>query len=141
MKIYILDASVVLNFLLREDSLTEKKFINLLQKAKSKKIKLYSSYLLPLEVGNGLRYTLTDEELAQEALEKFLNLPIEFFVFKPLHYGKIIELSYQLKTSFYDTSYHFLAKLLKGTFLTADNQYFKKAQRLGNIEFFGGLKC
>lgn len=134
MKVFILDASVILTFLLGENSSIEKKVINLFKKVKAKKAVLYSNDLLPLEVGNGLRYCLSDKKLAQEVLEKFLNLPIEFFDFKPAHYLKILQLSYQLKTSFYDASYHFLAKLLKGTFLTADSQYFRKAKKLGNIE-------
>jgi len=45
-------------------------------------------------------------------------------------------MAYFLKTSFYDTSYHFLAKLLKRDFITCDTEYFKKAEKLGNIESF-----
>jgi len=67
-------------------------------------------------------------------LEKFLKLPIEFFGFSEVHYIKILNLSYQFGTSFYDTSYHFLAKLLKGVFLTADKDYFKKARGFGCIK-------
>ena len=134
MKIYVLDASVVLTFLLEKDSSLEKNFIKFLNQAKSGKVKFFSSYLLPLELGNGLRYSLKNEELAREVLEKFLKLPIEFFVFSEAHYLKILNLSYQFGTSFYDTSYHFLAKLLKGVFLTADKDYFKKARGFGCIK-------
>jgi len=45
-------------------------------------------------------------------------------------------MAYFLKASFYDTSYHFLAKLLKGDFITCDTEYFKKAKKLGNIKSF-----
>lgn len=134
MKIYVLDASVVLTFLLSKSRLAEKEFIKILKQARVGKAKLYSSYLLPLEVGNGLRYSLSDEVLADEVFQKFLNLPIEFFVFSSPHYSKILQLSYFFQTSFYDTSYHFLAKLLKGDFVTCDVEYFKKAKKLGNIK-------
>lgn len=134
MKVYVLDASVVLTFLLGKNSSIKKEFIRVFNQVKKGRVKLYSSYLLPLEVGNGLRYSLGDEELAAGVLEKFLKLPIEFFVFSETHYTKILNLSYQLDTSFYDTSYHFLAKLLKGIFLTADKDYFEKAKRLGNMK-------
>jgi len=134
MKIYVLDASVVLAFLLEQAPSFEKDFIESLKQAKSGKVELYSSYLLPLEVGNGLRFSLQDQKLADEALEKFLNLPIKFFVFNPAHYLRILQLAYLLGTSFYDTSYHFLATLLKGVFLTCDRGYFQKAKRLGNIK-------
>jgi len=133
MKKYVLDASVILNFLLGENVTVGKEVTALLRKAKSKKIKLYSSCLLPLEVGNGLRYSLTDEKLADEALEKFLALPIEFCNFSAIHYARILRLSYESETSFYDASYHFLAMFLKGTFFTADAKYFRKAKRLRSI--------
>ena len=78
----------------------EKKFVVILKQVKDKKAKLFSSYLLPLEVGNGLRYSLADEKLANEVLEKFLDLPVEFFILKPVHYLEILQMAYFLKTSF-----------------------------------------
>lgn len=135
MKTYILDASVILTFLLGENSAVKEKFPKILRQAQKGKVKLCSSYLLPLEIGNGLRYTLKDSFLSGEVLKKFIKLPIDFFVFSPLHYKKILQLSYLLETSFYDTSYHFLAKRLRGVFLTCDAQYYKKAKKLKNIEF------
>ena len=137
MKRYILDASVILTFLLKSNSSVEKNFVKILKEVNTKKAKLYSSYLLPLEIGNGLRFTLKNELVSEEVLQKFLRLPIKYFIFSAAHYAKILELSYLFKTSFYDTSYHFLAKLLKGTFLTCDTKYFKKAKDFGNIKNFG----
>lgn len=134
MKRYILDASVVLNFLLGEDHRLGRKFTKILKETKNKKAKLTSTYLLPLEVGNGLRYLLRNESVANEALQSFLDLPIEFFPLQPTHYLKILGQAYLFKTSFYDTSYHFLAKLLKATFITCDTGYFKKAKRWGDIK-------
>lgn len=131
---YILDASVILTFLLGKNLLFEKKFIRILKMVKNNKVKLYSSYLLPLEVGNGLRYSIKDKRLSEKGLQNFLNLPIEFFTLSPAHYLKILILSYLFKSSFYDASYHFLAKLLKGTFLTCDSEYFQKAKKFGNIK-------
>lgn len=134
MKIYILDASVVLSFLLDENLSIKKKLLTILKQAETGKLRLISFYLLPLEVGNGLRYSLADKKLAQEALEKFLNLPLDYFVFRPAHYSRILQLAYFSGTSFYDTAYHFLAQLLRGTFLTADAAYFKKARNLGSVK-------
>ncbi len=131
---YVLDASVVLNFLLGQNAATERNFMTILKEVENKKAKLFSTHLLPLEIGNGLRYSLGDEKLADEVLQKFLDLPIEFFVLKPAHFLKILQMAYFLKASFYDTSYHFLAKLLKGDFVTSDDNYFKKAKKLGNIK-------
>lgn len=136
MKTYVLDASLILTFLLGEKRSLEKEFIKVLRQAENKKARLCSSYLLPLEVGNGLRYALKEDFLASEALGKCLNLPIEFFIFSPVHYKRILQMSYGLKASFYDASYHFLANLLEGTFLTCDKEYFEKAKKLGKIKLF-----
>lgn len=134
MKNYILDASVILTFLLGKNPSVGRKFIRIFKQVESGKAKLYSSHLLPLEVGNGLRFSLSEKKLADEALGKFSNLPIELSVFSSPQLLKILELSYLFKTSFYDASYHFLAKLLTGTFLTCDSRYFRKAKEFGHIE-------
>ncbi len=134
MKKYVLDALIILTFLLGEKTTFHKKVSSLLKKTSLGNAELYSSYLLPLEISNGLRYSLKNEKLAGEALEKSLNLPIELVNFSSVQYSKILQLSFRCKTSFYDSSYHFLAIIHKATFLTADKKYFQKAKQLGNIE-------
>ena len=134
MKKYILDASVILTFLLGNNQKIEKEFSKILKLTKTGKIKFYSTYLLPLEVGNGLRFSLKDKKLASETLEKFSRLPIQLSFFTNPQLTKILHLSYLFNASFYDTSYHYLAKFLKGIFLTADIEYFKKAKSFGQIE-------
>ena len=134
MKNYILDASVILTFLLSKSSPAEKRFIEVLGQVKAGKAKLHSSHLLPLEVGNGLRYALSDKTLADEIFQKFSNLPIELSIFSSPQLTRTLQLSYLFGVSFYDASYHFLAKFLKGVFLTCDVKHFKKAKEFGYIE-------
>lgn len=134
MKKYILDASVILTFLLSKNQALEKKFIKILKQAKAGEVKLCSTYLLPLEIGNGARYSLSEEDLASEVFSKFSRLPVQLSFFTTPQLLKILRLSYLYQTSFYDSSYHFLAKFLKGVFLTTDREYFKKAKKLGQIE-------
>lgn len=134
MKFYVLDASAVLTFLLGKNPSVVRKFKSILSEIKNDKAKLYSTHLLPLEVGNGLRFSLADEELAKETFRKFFNLPIELLIFSSPQLAKVLELSFHLKISFYDTSYHFLAKLMDGTFVTCDAKYFRKAKDLGNVK-------
>lgn len=134
MNFYVLDASVVLTFLSEGQSLVIRKFEKVLEEAKDGRAKLCSTHLLPLEIGNGLRFSLTDEDLAGETFKKLFNLPIDLIAFSSPQLAKILELSYRFKTSFYDTAYHFLAKLQKGTFITCDAKYFMKAKEFGNIE-------
>ena len=65
MKKYIIDASVILTFLLNENSNVKKEFPQILKQVKNKKTKFYSTSLLPLEIGNGLRFLLKDQDLAK----------------------------------------------------------------------------
>lgn len=134
MTAYILDASVVVNLLLGKENRAAAAVKRILKEAEKGKTKTYSSPLLIFEVGNSLRYALTDSLIADEPFQQFLDLPISYFEFEQGHHLQILKQSYSLKTSFYDTSYHFLAQLLDGTFLTADEDYFKKAKNLGHIE-------
>ena len=134
MKTYVLDASVLLTGLLNERENVANKLQGLLRHVEKKQVQIYSSSLLPLEVANGLRYTIRDNNLGQETFEKFGELPINYFYFKTEHIQKALDLSYELKTSVYDTSYHVLAKLISGTLLTCDREYYLKAKDFGSIE-------
>jgi len=51
----------------------------------------------------------------------------------------IFELMKNLSVSFYDASYHALAKKIGGVFITADNRYYDKAKVVGNIEPLGNF--
>lgn len=131
---YILDASTVLNFLMKPEYPATKEFAKIIRDAEDNKVELFSTNLLPLEVGNGLRYAFENENLAKEPLEAFLNLRISYISLNNTQYSETLRLSYQLKSTFYDTSYHILALFLKGVFLTSDEKYFNKAKELGSIK-------
>ncbi len=133
MNTYVLDASVVVNFLLGKDNRAAAEVRRVLKETEKGRTKAYSLALLVFEVGNSLRYALLDPLFADEPFRKFLDLPISYFELAEGHHLQILKQSYSLKTSFYDTAYHFLALLLDGTFLTADSDYFKKAKSLGSI--------
>ena len=134
MTCYILDASIVVGFILGKEGIKSTTISKLLKDSRIGKVKLYSTVFLPFEVGNALRYSLPNAEIATETLKIFSNLPIELFDLTPSHYEEIMEMSYQTGTTFYDSAYHFLAKLINGIFLTADSQYFERAKELGSIQ-------
>ncbi len=133
MKVYVLDASVILSYLLSEETIVVEEFEKLLKEARKNRVKLISSKLLPLEVANGLRYTLSDSALAVRVLETFLDLPLEYVDFTKGQLQRALQLAYTTKTSFYDASYHILAIELEGVFLTCDKKYFQKAEKFGFI--------
>ena len=71
--------------------------------------------------------------LAEEALEVLedLNLPVS----PGAHvYQRGVRLSNQLKHHMFDTLYHAIALEQGATLITADDIYFAKAFRLGNIK-------
>jgi len=136
MKDYVIDASVVLNMILKEDMRSAKVFQDLIDKAKKNKIKLYSTAFFRHEVANGLRFSDKKTWEVLEIWEKFMKLPIECVELERNFLGSVANLSYKLKTTVYDTSYHYLAIVLNGTFLTRDKKYYAKAKKLGNIKCF-----
>ena len=137
MKTIVVDASIILRFLLENHPPIVEVVSTLLRDAKKKKVVLLSTTLLPLEVGNGLRFTLKDQPLADEMFEKFQKLPIEIIALTPIQIRKSFSLSYVCGTTVYDTSYHVLAIARTATYLTADEEYFRKAKQLKHIEYIG----
>ena len=133
MKKYVLDASVYLNAILNQEEKAHKFTEEVFTEVIKKKAIIYAPNFILLEFANGLRFSLNNESLSILSLEKFSQLPIEFFSFKPSHIKEILTIAYRFKTTVYDSSYHFLAKILDGVFYTSDFQYFKKAKSLGNI--------
>lgn len=134
MKKTVIDASVILCFLLDEKQSLSAQIETLLKKAQKGKIEILSSFLLPLEVGNGLRFSLKDPILSNEVFQRFLSLPIRYINLSKVQLQKALELSYKYSTTFYDCSYHVLAQIQNAQFLTCDNEYFEKAEELGSIE-------
>lgn len=134
MKNYVIDASVILSFLM-EKGFRKASFIeSLLKDAESGGVKLLSSPILPLEVGNGLRFTLKNQEQAEDVYRRFLKLPVEYLPLTEIQLKKVLSLSYLLKTTAYDTSYHLLAQVRDAKYITCDIKYYRKAKKLGNIE-------
>ena len=133
MKTVIIDASVILRFLLDENLRQQRKIRQLLSQAKRGKVEIYSSPIFPLEVGNGLRYSLRSGKKAVMVYQKFLALPIRYQFISSSDYLKIFSLAQLTKTTVYDASYHFLAFLLNGVFWTADEEHYQKAKKLGKI--------
>lgn len=130
----VLDASVILVFLIGSNKRIKHDFVKILNQAREEKLVLYSHKLLSLEVANGLRYSLTDQNLANEALDKFLALPIKYISLTQTQHKKSFELAWETKTSVYDASYHVLALALGVEFVTCDEKYYKRVSSLGHIK-------
>lgn len=138
MKNFVVDASYVAAFLLKETVFVEKSFRDIYKLSLSKSAAIYSSPILVSELTNILRFKFLDVEEATDVYRAFLDLPILSYSLSGSDWEDILKLSYELDTTVYDTSYHAVARLLGGTFLTCDKKYFQKAKKLGGIEFVGG---
>lgn len=130
----VIDASVILGYLLQKNGKIVERTETLLKKFKKGEVEIHAPQLLFTEVANGLRFSLKDENSAASQFEKYAKLKINYPSFSEVQMKEIIKLSYKLRTTVYDTSYHFLAIMLNGTFLTCDKEYFVKAKHLGKIE-------
>ncbi|MFH0942594.1 MAG: type II toxin-antitoxin system VapC family toxin [Candidatus Beckwithbacteria bacterium] len=137
MKTFIIDASVVLGYLLKSNKSASKEFPILLRKTVGKQIKILSLSFLPLEVANGLRFSKTNNEAAVIILEKFIKLPIKLISLSNDLLVKATDYAYQNKATVYDTAYHLLAISRNSTLLTCDKQYWQAAKQLNHVEFLG----
>ena len=131
---YVIDASVVLKALLEKDSSTSAHFHKVLLQVEEKKALIFVPHLLSVEVANGLRFSVREKEKAAQKLLAFSELPLLFFEIDTQHALQILALSYDLGTTVYDTTYHQIALLVGGTFLTADKKYVERAKNLGSIQ-------
>jgi len=137
MKKYFVDAPVILKTALMESDSVSKRFGKILKEVKLGKVELLSQKLLTLEVANGFRFGTSEVSEALKYFNVFLKLPIKYFSPTETQQRKVIEVSYDLGTTVYDTSYHILAKAHNAIFLTCDEDYYKKAKDLGDINFLG----
>jgi predicted nucleic acid-binding protein len=122
--------------ILREDKMTTVEFKRVIKEVKKGSAILFSTTFFRHEVANGLRYSKKSKWEILVIWEKFMKLPIACLELERNFLGSVANLSRKLGTTVYDTSYHYLAMVLDGTFLTRDKKYYQKAKKLGNIKCF-----
>lgn len=131
---YVVDASVIIAYLFKEEKTIIAKVDQLIEKASKEDIEIYSTYLLPMEVGNIIKQKEINKFEGLKVFSKFFEFPLQYVNLDASYLRKCMELVYATNASFYDVSYHVLALVNKATFLTLDKKYFEKAKELGNIE-------
>jgi predicted nucleic acid-binding protein len=130
-KIVIDTSALIKPYLAEENSL----FIrDLTQLHLQKQLSIFSTPLITFELLNVLSIELRDPEKVKTLFNKYLELKI------PLIYPDYTTASHAIpyscsnkKISFYDSSYHALAKQLDGILITADKKYYEKMKDEGNI--------
>ena len=130
--LFIVDASVVLKWFLEEND------------DKAEAMTLGESYLNKDIEFEMLDYTIAEifnTMVLKLDRKKALSALSHLFTFNILQCNVTLEIASQAAElmgkykgiSFYDAGYHALAKLEDGTFITADEKYYKKTHKEGNI--------
>lgn len=129
----VLDASILIKIILPEGSEENiKQALSLFEKFSKKKLTIILPSFWSYEVGNILTRKLS-EDLFEEKFKFLLNQPFQIYSFNILENITIGKFAKLYKASFYDASYHLLAKFTDSIFITADRKYFKKFERDKNI--------
>ena len=134
MNIFVCDASVLVTALFGANKDIAAK-LDQVPPAKSCTV-----HILPftiVEFANGVRFSTREIPLAKQVLERFAALALPVLPIAPADVHAIMELSYRMGTTVYDTAYHYAAIMREGVFITCDRGYFKKASQLGHIELWG----
>jgi predicted nucleic acid-binding protein len=126
----VLDASVVLGWLLREP--LPEALARLLDDHVAGRVPAVAPELLRYEVGNVLaRGASLDAAAARSGYERFLALEIQTFALGDDEYRAALDLALNRGVTVYDASYVALARALGARFATADRQL---AARLADPE-------
>lgn len=131
-KVIIIDTSVLIkNFIEEENS----NFVDeLVALHDSKELTLLSTPLLQFEFLNALTNIFKDERKVESALKKFFEIGIGLV---PSRYGYmekgIRSACKNSQVSYYDSSYHALARDMDALFLTADKKYYNAVEKDDNI--------
>lgn len=129
----ILDASILIKIVLPEGSEDNiQQALSLFEKFSSKKIAVILPSFWSYEVGNILLRKLS-EELYEEKFKFLLNQPFQIYSFNTLENITIGKFAKLHNVSFYDASYHLLAKFTGAIFITADKKYFQKFKEDKNL--------
>ncbi len=132
-KVIIIDTSVLIKPFLNEPG--SEKVLELFKLAAEKKLSLLSPKLMVFEFLNVLCKNIKDPAKVKAAYQDFEDTEIGILDIDIDNLHEAIEISCSDKQiSFYDASYHALAKQFNGIFLTADKKYFDLMKKKGNIE-------
>lgn len=133
----VIDASVILKIALVENEEDQQIALAILKLFQDGEIDITLPNFWLFEVGNTLiRKNVDFEELYSYLLE----IGFRQHNFNTAELIEIGNFAKNFNVSFYDASYHMLAKLINYTFVTADERYFEKTKKAGNIVLLKNLK-
>lgn len=137
-KLIIIDASVSLKWLIKENEPFQDEALRLLKDFYEKKIIVKVSHIWLSEICNILPRKIQDHSMLCELVSGLMLYKIE----KVMMNLSMISIAFEImlefpKVSFYDASYHALALKEGGVFLTADKKYYNMTKKKGAIMWLG----
>lgn len=133
MMLVVPDASVILKWVLQKGEEADSPVaLRMLEYFLADRIEIRLPSLWRYEVGNILG--MKTPHMASEAMETLLAYEFDEEALHREYCLAVLRLMREVRRiSFYDASYHVLALRAKGTYVTADLDYMKKARRKGHI--------
>lgn len=123
---FIIDASMVLAFLLPDERQTEA--IEIFDQYTSGKIELIAPNLLLYEIINGLKGAVLRKRINFQTTNKLIEQFLELIIpTQDIELVKVLEISVKKDLSVYDASYLWLAQVNKTPLLTLDQKLRKLA--------------
>ena len=136
----ILDASILIKIVLPEKSEENiQEALLLFKQLEEGKTTVTLPSFWSYEVGNTLVRKL-DVELFVEKFDYLLSQPFEIYSFSKEENLTIGKFAKFYNVSFYDASYHLLARFIDTIFITADRKYFSQFKEDKHITLIQNLK-
>lgn len=132
MKAIVADASVILKWVLSDSSEEDvTKAILLRTLACNRQVSIVVPSIWLFEVGNIL--SLKEPALAEKMIKQIISFDLKEKAWSTEWLTKTLSLVSKFKVSFYDASYHALAIIEGGTFITADKRYVERTASAGSV--------
>jgi len=132
MKSYVVDASVILKWVLGDErEPDQEKAVDLLNMWTNGGAELSAPVLWQYEVGNFLGRNLPEE--AAERMELLFNLNITSMHLNDSIFHRCFSWMRKKRVTFYDASYLAVAFEVEGTLITADEKFTKKMGKMKQI--------
>ena len=134
----VLDASVILKLVLIQDEPHREKASEIVKSFQNSSVEVVLPSFWKYEVGNILAIKELDNY--RYFYNSLLSIGFPTHNFSDNELISVGDFARNSKVSFYDASYHYLAKLTGSTFVTSDINYFEKVKSLGEIILLKDLR-
>jgi len=138
MKLVVPDASVLLKWVLSDDEPEQEKALLIQNQWLEGRLRIVLPPLWLFEVANVLG--LKRPESADPIMQSLIDYEFEQCEMSHPLCQRTFQIMKECKTSFYDTVYHALAIQESGTFVTADENYFRKTKEKKFIQLLAGWR-